>query len=234
MSGLIVRAARADDYQDVHEVLACPGVVRDTLQLPYVSMDKRKEYLEELPPGDHYLVAETGGRVVGTLSIHRRKDRLAHVAGLGMAVHDDYHNQGIGTALMEAAMDLVDNWINLKRLELDVFTDNQRAIHLYEKFGFVIEGTRRALAVRDGEYVEAHSMARVREGNRGAGGDYRKRLAKIRSRHPRAYEKWTADEDLKLTQLVQSGRTEDEITAKLQRQPGAIRNRMLKLGLMNS
>ena len=101
--------------------------------------------------------------MVGNLGLHRRRDRLVHVAGLGVAVHDVYQDQGVGTALMEAAIDLADNWLNLKRLELDVCTDNERAIHLYKKFGFVVEGTRRALAFREGEYVDAHSMARVRE-----------------------------------------------------------------------
>jgi putative acetyltransferase len=87
---------------------------------------------------------------------------MAHVGHLGMGVHDDFQDRGIGTALMEAAMDLADNWLNLKRLELHVYTDNARAIRLYEKFGFEIEGTHRALAFRDGEYVDAYSMARIR------------------------------------------------------------------------
>ena len=45
----------------------------------------------------------------------------------------------------------------------EVYTDNAAAIHLYEKFGFVIEGTKRKYAFRDGEYVDAHVMARVRD-----------------------------------------------------------------------
>jgi putative acetyltransferase len=55
-------------------------------------------------------------------------------------VRDDWHGQGVGTALIEAAIDLADNWRNLTRLELRVFTDNAPAIHLYEKVGFEIEG----------------------------------------------------------------------------------------------
>jgi L-phenylalanine/L-methionine N-acetyltransferase len=47
------------------------------------------------------------------------------------------------------------------RLELDVFADNQRAIALYRKFGFVHEGTHQAYALRDGAYVDSLSMARL-------------------------------------------------------------------------
>ena len=64
---------------------------------------------------------------------------------------------------MEAAIDMTDNWLNLKRVELDVYTDNARAIHLYKNFGFEIEGTRRALSFREGEYVDTYAMARLKD-----------------------------------------------------------------------
>lgn len=162
MSEVVIRAAEAADYEEVHEVYACPGVVRGTLQLPYVSMDVIRKRLEEPSPDTYTLVADVYGRVVGDLKLLRRKGRLAHVADLGMAVHDDYQGQSIGTALMEAAIDMADNWLNLKRVELDVYTDNARAINLYKNFGFEIEGTRRALSFREGEYVGAYAMSRMR------------------------------------------------------------------------
>ncbi len=59
---------------------------------------------------------------------------------------------------MWAALDLADNWLNLTRVELTVYTDNAPA--LYEKFGFGIEGTHRRYAFSDGEYADACSMAR--------------------------------------------------------------------------
>ena len=56
----------------------------------------------------------------------------------------------------------MDNWLNLTRIELHVYVDNATAIALYEKFGFKVEGTHRRLAFRDGEYVDAYSMARLK------------------------------------------------------------------------
>ena len=61
-----------------------------------------------------------------------------------------------------AAIDLADNWLDLSRLELTVYTDNEPAMRLYKKLGFVVEGTHRKYAFRDGVYVDAHCMARVR------------------------------------------------------------------------
>ncbi len=63
---------------------------------------------------------------------------------------------------MDAATDLADNWLNLLRLELDVYTDNEPAIRLYKKFDFVIEGTQKVYAFRDGSYVDAYRMARIK------------------------------------------------------------------------
>ncbi len=80
-----------------------------------------------------------------------------------MAVRDDYQRKGVGTALMEAALDMADNWLNLKRVELTVFADNESAIQLYTKFGFEVEGEAVDYAFRNGEYVSACYMARLSE-----------------------------------------------------------------------
>jgi hypothetical protein len=56
-------------------------------------------------------------------------------------------------------------------------------------------------------------------------------LTDVRAKHPRAYQKWEPDEDARLAQLVQIGRSVEEIADLLQRQPSAIRSRMDKLGL---
>jgi putative acetyltransferase len=63
--------------------------------------------------------------------------------------------------MMTAALDRADNWMNVLRIELIVFTANEAAIALYERHGFVVEGTHRAHALRDGVYADALTMARL-------------------------------------------------------------------------
>jgi hypothetical protein len=70
-----------------------------------------------------------------------------------MSVHDEFCGRGIGSALLAALIDLSDNWLNLKRLELTVYVDNEPALRLYRKCGFEAEGTRRRDVFRDGHYV---------------------------------------------------------------------------------
>jgi L-phenylalanine/L-methionine N-acetyltransferase len=159
-----VRAMNAADWPAMHELWSETGVYRGTLQLPLQSEGVVKKKIENPPEGIIRLVAEVDGRVVGASTLHpNHRPRMRHVAGCGVSVYPDYWNQGVGSTLMAAIVDLADNWLNLKRIELEVYVDNVAAIRLYEKFGFVIEGTKRKYAFREGEYVDTHVMARVRD-----------------------------------------------------------------------
>jgi putative acetyltransferase len=70
--------------------------------------------------------------------------------------------RGVSTALMEVALDLAENWLNLTRVELTVYVDNAAGVALYKNFGFEVEGAHRRFAFRDGKYVDAYSMARIK------------------------------------------------------------------------
>jgi hypothetical protein len=62
-------------------------------------------------------------------------------------------------------------------------------------------------------------------------GSAAEKLAEIRKQHPRAYENWTAEEEGRLRDLAQAGKTPKEIAVALQRQVSAIQSRMVRLGL---
>ncbi len=163
--GIRVRAQEPEDAEALAAIFAGPTAIAGTLQLPYRSVRERRERMAQAVSDHHVLVAELEGRVVGVLGLYvEQAARRHHVASLGMAVHDDFQGRGVGTALMAAALDLADNWLGLRRVELSVYTDNASAIHLYEKFGFVTEGTARDYAWRAGRFVDAHLMARLRFG----------------------------------------------------------------------
>ena len=110
------------------------------------------------------LVAMVGDEIAGQLGLgtNPSRPRRKHAGGIGMAVRDDFQGQGVGTALLQAAVDLADNWLNLQRLELTVFTDNEPALRLYKKCGFEIEGTLRRHSFRAGQYFDVNYMARLK------------------------------------------------------------------------
>jgi L-phenylalanine/L-methionine N-acetyltransferase len=161
---ITVRHAEPEDYEAVHRVFRGPRAVAGTLQLPFPSRELWRKRLAEPAEGHYQLVACVDGEVVGELTLWAsNRPRKRHVGGFGMAVRDDRQGLGVGTALLRAALDLADNWIGLTRVELHVYTDNAAAVALYKKFGFEVEGNHRRYALRDGEYVDSYSMARLKE-----------------------------------------------------------------------
>jgi L-amino acid N-acyltransferase YncA len=74
---------------------------------------------------------------------------------------------GGGSGERDTMVELADNWLNLARLSLFVFTDNAHAIRLYERAGFVIEGTMPRRGFGAGAWMDAYMMGRLHD--RGAG-----------------------------------------------------------------
>lgn len=160
---LTIRRTEPADFEGMYKIFSGPKVIRGTLQLPFPSAESWRKRLEEPQDGVINLVACDGEEIVGQLYLqYATRPRRKHVGSVGMAVRDDYQGQGVGSALMQAAVDMADNWLNLLRLELEVYTDNEPAVRLYKKFGFVIEGTHKWFAFREGAYVDVYAMARLR------------------------------------------------------------------------
>jgi L-phenylalanine/L-methionine N-acetyltransferase len=159
-----VRGLEEQDHQAVHDILTSAAVIEGTMRVPYAPLNSTTSRLEPRD-GVHLLVAEIAGAVVGFAELVRSPShpRHAHVAELNLVcTHPDHGGRGVGRALSEAVIDLADNWLNVRRLGLIVFADNQRAIGLYEKLGFVREGVMREFGFRRGEYLDAVVMGRLR------------------------------------------------------------------------
>lgn len=127
-----------------------------------LSVEEEAQLLENYALSDNsaYFVADADGQIVGGLNLKgglRLGNR--HCAVLGITVANGWRDQGIGTQLMECSIQWArDNGV-LKRIELLVFVENERAIHLYEKFGFVVEGQLRRAIFRHGRYYDDLLMA---------------------------------------------------------------------------
>lgn len=166
MTTITVRRATTKDAAAHARLMSDPAVYSGLMQLPHPSEEMWVARLaENLAPGrqDLLLVAEQGGEVVGSSGLHPvgAALRRRHAMMLGISVAKEAQRRGVGSALMAAMCDYADRWVGVLRLELSVYVDNAPAIALYRKFGFEIEGTHRAYAMRDGAYVDAHAMARL-------------------------------------------------------------------------
>ncbi|MDR2178912.1 MAG: GNAT family N-acetyltransferase [Synergistaceae bacterium] len=158
---MIIRPVRVGDAEDVHTIRVMPGVMENILGMASERVSYTDEFIRSLSQDDHVLVAEVEGTVVGIAALQvSARARLRHTAEFGINVRADRQRHGIGKALMSALLDIADNWLKLKRVELSVFTDNEPAIALYRKMGFVVEGTKKYAAVRNGIHADEYLMAR--------------------------------------------------------------------------
>jgi len=89
------------------------------------------------------LVAEADAEVIGNILVSvDRGVATEHIGVLSITITADWRDVGIGTALVAAAQD----WAverGLRKVSLGVFPDNERALTVYERRGFVREGVRR-------------------------------------------------------------------------------------------
>lgn len=140
-----------------------PAVARQVLQTPFQSTEVWRKRLASDNERVVQLVALHQGQVIGNIGLEQfSRVRRSHCGNVGMGVAVAWQGKGVGTKLLAAVLDIADNWMNLQRVELSVYADNEAAIALYRKFAFEDEGLFRDYAVRDGVLVDALSMARLR------------------------------------------------------------------------
>lgn len=157
----VIRHAEPADIEAIKAIYDQATVYANTLQLPYQPVANWQR-LYNAGAGFYNLVAEVEGKVVGQLGLQVcQNPRRRHVAELGMGVSEDYQGQGIGSALLRAALEMADNWLNIRRMELIVYCSNEAAIALYERFGFEVEAELADYAFQYGNYVAALAMARI-------------------------------------------------------------------------
>jgi putative acetyltransferase len=163
----MIRGQRSDDWESLYALLSQNAVIRNSLELPYPAEDTIRDRFGSPPPHTHVLVAEAGlpsGRrqIVGVAWLRVLTRRRRHIGVLSLVMHPDYSESDEEDRLMTAVLDLADNWLGLRRLEVTVYAEAAPEIALYERHGFEVEVTLRRYALRDGVYSDAHMLARLR------------------------------------------------------------------------
>ena len=158
-----IRNIEIDDVPEFREALDSVAKERKyllTLEAP--SIERIEKFVSNnLSKGYPQVVAVENKRIVGWADfVPEEKESLRHSAHLGMGVVQEFRGNGIGKALLESVYESAMEY-GFERLELEVFSNNERAIKLYEKFGFVLEGIKVNARKIDGEYQNAHIMAKI-------------------------------------------------------------------------
>ena len=161
-----VRAADPADAEQLtrlaEAVSAEPGGWLISTGGEWRSAGDERRYLKALRRYPHaavFVAERDDGALVGRLSVSRdAHPASSHVADLGLMVASDARRQGVGRALLAAAVEWA-RGAGVRKLELHVFPWNDAAISLYEAFGFEREGYRTGHYHRAGEDVDAILMA---------------------------------------------------------------------------
>jgi RimJ/RimL family protein N-acetyltransferase len=141
--GIVVRPARPRDaasFLHLYRAVAAEGRFIRTERVTRTVGDYRRQFRRSWTPDQAVLVAVADDEVVGQVSIAREEHPVTrHVATFGMTVAAEWRGRGVGSALLEEAL----HWaraFRVEKVELTVYPNNEGAIALYRRFGFVEEG----------------------------------------------------------------------------------------------
>ncbi|PHM69267.1 GNAT family N-acetyltransferase [Xenorhabdus kozodoii] len=160
---IIIRAIEPEDAEHYQRIFSHPDVYSNTLQRPCPSNEMWRERLKlNTQEGGIDFVAEVDGKVVGTIGLFTYTNpRRRHTVNIGLGVDATYFGKGVGSKLVAFVIDYAFNWLGCIRIELEVFVDNEKAIALYKKFGFEVEGIQRMQSFRNGQYCDVMGMALI-------------------------------------------------------------------------
>jgi len=163
----LIRPIDIGDGKGVNALRRMPGVFENILGIPSERVKHNEDLIMNMKGNHHQFVAVVKNKngeeeIIGSAGLMVNiNPRISHSGSIVIMIHKDYQNMRVGTALMETLLDVADNWLMLIRVELAVFQDNKKAIHLYEKFGFEKEGLKRFASIRNGKYEDEYLMARI-------------------------------------------------------------------------
>ena len=137
MPQFTVRPASVADARPMAELFAAVAEERSGIATePPVDVDART--VQFTASVAESIVAVASDRIIGLIHVEVRR---YGVGEFGMLVDRDWRGRGVGSALIQAAIDWARDQ-GLHKLSLEVFAQNAAAIALYRKCGFVEEGHR--------------------------------------------------------------------------------------------
>jgi RimJ/RimL family protein N-acetyltransferase len=162
-----LRAHEPDDAADMHRWMNDPETRQFLMgRYPFAMAAEVAWASQGSPTYDNCSFAvesRADGRLVGGVDLRTRFGPENRVADLGIVIDKRAWGKGIGTDAMITACRFGFEEMDLARIELWVFATNERARHVYEKVGFVHEGTARQRLYKGGSRIDEHLYGLLRD-----------------------------------------------------------------------
>lgn len=164
-----LRAYRKEDLERVVDLINDPEVKKlltPGIPFPYTMEDEYKWYdsITANTSGVYSFAIETleEKRYIGGCGVNHVDWKNGTVT-IGIFIGDkDYWGKGYGTDAMQVLIGFIFDEMNIRKIKLNVFSFNERAIKSYEKCGFKVEGTLKDEIFREGGYHDEYIMALFR------------------------------------------------------------------------
>jgi putative acetyltransferase len=167
--GLRLRRRVDRDAGGLYALLSQDDFQRNANTLdPFTSIDDLQAFSAAAAPHNLEIVATVDDTIVGFVGIYVLPGRQAHVGSFTLGVHEGFQRRGIGMLLMRALVGAAFGPMGLARLQAMVFADNTRALSLYRRSGFAIEGRLARFVRREDGFVDAFLIASVPLGSTGS------------------------------------------------------------------
>lgn len=163
----ILRNPNCEDAQAIigHMILTSGETMNMLRYSDEITMTEAEEraYLSDIESRSDAIMisAVVDGKIVANAGFNpvSQLEKCRHRAEFGISIQKEYWGYGIGSHIMAAILETA-RQAGYEQIELEVVTDNKRAIALYEKFGFKLFGTNeKAFRCRDGQYQALHLMS---------------------------------------------------------------------------
>ncbi|AGU82808.1 GNAT family N-acetyltransferase [Streptococcus anginosus] len=166
---LVIREAEPQDAKHLVDFLNQVGQESDYMTLDdagiLMTEEQMSSFIEHQAASDNqiYLIALLDDAIAGLVSITADfHERIRHIGQVFIVVKRAFWNQGLGKLLLEEAIDWAENSGVIRRLELTVQARNERAVHLYQTFGFEIEGIqKRGAYLSEGKFLDVYLMGKL-------------------------------------------------------------------------
>lgn len=165
---VILRSATRQDAASILE-LSTAVIGEEIYQLTSgaefeMSIEAEEKWIDshQANPNHIILLAEMNSKIVGMLDFSNgHRQRIAHTGEFGMSVEKSVRDQGVGSLLLQVLIEWATGNSTIEKIGLNVHGNNERAIALYKRMSFEVEGTRRRdLKYGEDQYIDTVVMGR--------------------------------------------------------------------------